>query len=61
MDLSKNRATLTALATAAVTALGLGGAALARSNGPDAAKAPVQHPPAPPGADKPDGRAQGKE
>jgi hypothetical protein len=53
MDLSKSGKTLTALATAAVTALGLGGAALARSNGPDAAKAPVQHPPVAQGADKP--------
>jgi hypothetical protein len=55
MEQFKKRSTFTALAAAAVTALGLGGAALAQSNGPDAAKAPVQHPPAKPGADKPDG------
>jgi hypothetical protein len=52
MEQFKHRSTFTALAAAAVTALGLGGAALAQSNGPDAAKAPVQHPPVPQGADR---------
>jgi hypothetical protein len=52
MEHFKKRSTFTALAAAAVTALGLGGAALAQSNGPGAAKAPVQHPPAQQGTEK---------
>jgi hypothetical protein len=54
MEQLRKRSTLTALAAAAITALGVGGAALAQSNGPVVSKAAVQHPPAQQGADKPD-------
>jgi hypothetical protein len=55
MNQFRSRSTFAALAAAAVTALGVGGAALAQSNGPGASKAPVQHPPVQQGADKADG------
>jgi hypothetical protein len=54
MNKFRNRSMFAALGAAAITALGVGGAALAQSNGPAASRAPVQHPPAQQGADKPD-------
>jgi hypothetical protein len=51
MEQFRHRSTFAALAAAAITALGLGGAALAQSNGPGASKAPVQHPPVQQGAE----------
>jgi hypothetical protein len=60
VDLFKTRSTISALGAAAITALGVGGAALAQSNGPGAANAPVQHPPAQHGADKADAPDKGE-